>query len=32
VLGAGGMTPNLLRRLGFVPEVKDLYPFARAGK
>lgn len=32
VLGAGPMTPQLLRRIGFVPEVKELYPFARAGE
>lgn len=32
VLGAGAMTPALLRRIGFVPEVKELYPFARAGE
>ena len=32
VLGAGPMTPSLLRRIGFVPEVKELYPFARAGE
>ena len=32
VLGAGPMTPHLLRRIGFVPEVKELYPFARAGE
>jgi ABC-2 type transport system ATP-binding protein len=32
VFGAGVMTPTLLRRVGFVPEVKELYPFARAGE
>lgn len=33
VLGVGGrMTPALLQRIGFVPETKDLYPFARAGE
>ena len=32
VLGAGPMTPRLLQRTGFVPEVKELYPFARAGE
>jgi len=33
VLGARGrMTPDLLQRVGFVPEVKELYPFARAGE
>ena len=32
VFGAGAMTPALLRRVGFVPEVKELYPFARAGE
>ena len=32
VFGEGPMTPQLLRRVGFVPEVKELYPFARAGE
>lgn len=33
VLGVKGpMTPALLQRIGFVPEGKDLYPFARAGE
>jgi ABC-2 type transport system ATP-binding protein len=32
VFGTGVMTPTLLRRVGFVPEVKELYPFARAGE
>ena len=32
VLGRGAMSPQLLRRIGFVPEVKELYPFARAGE
>ena len=32
VFDAGPMTPLLLRRVGFVPEVKELYPFARAGE
>ena len=33
VLGVEGrMTPALLRRIAFVPEHKDLYPFARAGE
>ena len=32
VLGGGAMSPKLLQRVGFVPEVKELYPFARAGE
>jgi len=32
VLGGGAMSPQLLQRIGFVPEVKELYPFARAGE
>ena len=28
----GRPTPKLLRRIGFVPEVKELYSFARAGE
>jgi ABC-type uncharacterized transport system ATPase subunit len=32
VLGAGMVTPPVLGRIGFVPEVKELYPFARAGE
>jgi ABC-2 type transport system ATP-binding protein len=28
----GPMTPALLQRVAFVPEAKDLYPFARAGE
>jgi len=33
ILGARGrVTPGLLQRIGFVPEVKELYPFARAGE
>ncbi len=33
VLGVDGrMTPALLQRIAFVPEAKDLYPFARAGE
>ncbi len=32
VFGSGPMSPRLLQRVGFVPEVKELYPFARAGE
>ena len=32
VLGGGAMSPQLLQRIGFVPEVKELYPFARVGE
>jgi ABC-2 type transport system ATP-binding protein len=33
VLGERGRpSPQLLQRIGFVPEVKELYPFARAGE
>jgi ABC-2 type transport system ATP-binding protein len=33
VLGVeAGTTHTIFRRVGFVPEVKDLYPFARAGE
>jgi ABC-2 type transport system ATP-binding protein len=32
VLGSGPMSPQTLRRVGFVPELKELYPFARAGE
>ena len=32
VLGRGPMSPQVLQQVGFVPEVKELYPFARAGE